>query len=327
MAHLRNAPASDTSLDLPPAAAGVADSDNDSDPTSNVDSGLGGGPSSPSTRQHSQSSFVVVDSYTNVARESSSASGAPTPDGLAGAPAPPALGRTRMPRGSDMSLEPIDRRLSDTALTHASLNFDDPALMADGDRDEDVEEATAPEKGRKERAHEFVRALREVTPTIPSMFRWVREWRTINLAAMAVLTVLVFLYLADPIVIIALNPDLMNNMGVSPWLFVLCVRGCAGKRPRGGATRSLTVAAAALVCAAVCAGGRRCQHRRVQHVHDRAVPGHLRRLPTSPLLLQAGTTFGPKRGGCPRRRRRRRLTRSLPPVGSGASAACSTSAA
>jgi hypothetical protein len=75
------------------------------------------------------------------------------------------------------------------------------------------------------RMGQLVETLRELPPALPSMFRWIREWRTINLAAMAVLLIFVFVYLIDPIVILAVDPALLRNLGVSPWLIVLYVRG------------------------------------------------------------------------------------------------------
>ena len=116
------------------------------------------------------------------------------------------------------------------------------------DDDADYDGASASRR-RRSWLGRAVQALTDLVHTAPSptMFRWIREWRTINLMAMGILVVLVVVYLVDPIVLITLQPTLLDDVGVSPWIISLYERrlwrlmrrreGARAGPPRAGGRR------------------------------------------------------------------------------------------
>ena len=200
----------------------------------------------------SASSFVLVQSYTDARAHAhthahaGAGTGAAAPMNEAGA----AAGRTR-PGGAGSARTTSGMSLLGTPTATTAVTMETPndaeagggggggggggagggggGGNGGGGHDDDEGYGEADTDGSKHRQPktkwgDLVNTLRELPPALPSMFRWIREWRTINIAAMIVLLFFVFIYLIDPIVILALDPALLNDLGASPWLIVLYVK-------------------------------------------------------------------------------------------------------
>ena len=79
--------------------------------------------------------------------------------------------------------------------------------------------------------------LRSWSLLMPTTFRWMREWRTLNIVLMVILLFCVFVYMLDPIILVAVDPTLVQGLGAAPYLYMLCVSAAGCSDARGGVPR------------------------------------------------------------------------------------------